>query len=66
MKVSINFMYYTKLVAFFCICLLKTSVSKIYLCTYIPSIYPFLPLVLMYIDEIYDSGFLRPYSKERD
>ena len=34
MKVSINFMFYTKLVAFFCIRLLKTTVFKISFCTF--------------------------------
>ena len=36
--------------------------SLYYFLMYIPSIYPFLPLVLMYSDEIKDSGFLRTYS----
>ena len=36
--------------------------SLYYFFVYIPSIYPFLPPVLMYSDEIYDSGFLRTYS----
>ena len=42
MKVSANFMYYTNLVAFYCV-RLKTTVSNFFV--YIPYIYPFLLLV---------------------
>ena len=53
MKVSINSMYsyYTKLVAFFCICLLKTTASKISLCTFHLSLLVASPKKLQYIED---------------
>ena len=59
-------MYYNKLSTFYWMLLLKNTIFKFFFVySYITSIYPFLPPVLMYIIEFHDSVFLRTYSIKR-
>ena len=52
MNVSSNFMYYTNLFEFYCTYMFVKNHCLLDFFVNVPSIYPFLPPVIMYIDEI--------------